>query len=269
MGYETIRLDLEGSVAVVRLSRPERMNAVTETMYRELIDVLDQTGRDADLRALVVTGSIRVKDGVSKQAFCAGADLKEHAAGRRSDAEQRAYIELAHEATRRLYRHPNPVVAAVNGPARGAGAEMAMACDLVLMAEEATLAFPETSLGTFVGGGVTWHLPRVVGLARAKELIYTGRVIDGREAVRLGLAVRAVPVDELEAEAMALARRLAGQAPLSMRLAKEQLQDAADHDLDAALRLEAEGILACMETDDWHEGASAFVERRAPRFRGR
>ncbi len=267
MSYETLRLERDGPVATIRLARPERMNAVIEEMYREIGAALAALGSEPENRAVVVTGSVRVKDGVEKPAFCAGADLKEHASGRRSRAERRAYIELAHETLRRILVFPRPVVAAVNGPARGAGAELALACDFVLMADEATLALPEVGLGTFVGGGLTHLLPRLVGLARARELVYTGRVVDGPEAAALGLALRSVPRDRLEAEARSLAARLAAQAPRSMEIAKRLLLRA-DVDVETALGLETDAIVECMETEDWSEGLRAFAEKRAPRYTG-
>lgn len=269
MTYRTIDLAVRDRVATLRLDRPERMNAVNEAMYREIQEALERAAADPDVRALVLTGSVLRRDGVDKPAFCAGADLKEHAAGARDAAQRREYILLAHETTRRLYEHPEPTVAAVNGPARGAGAELALCCDFILMAEQATLAFPETGLGTFVGGGATHHLPRLVGLARAKELVYTGRVLDGRAAVELGLALRCVPAERLPEVALGLARELAERAPLSMRLAKRHLQESDRRDLAEALRAEAESILACMESEDWKEGIRAFAERRKPVFTGR
>jgi enoyl-CoA hydratase len=269
MSYRTIRLSHESGVATLRLHRPERMNAVVEEMYREIGEALTRCGEDRGLRAVVLTGSALRRDGEVKQAFCAGADLKEHASGRRGPDARREYIRLAHETCRLLHEHPLPTVASVNGPARGAGAELALCCDFLLMAEEATLAFPETGLGTFVGGGVTYHLPRLVGTARAKELVYTGRVLDGREAEAMGLALRCVPLARLEEESGALAAALAARAPLSLRLAKKHLQAPGSRDLERALDEEAEGILACMETEDWREGILAFAERRPPVFRGK
>ena len=176
---------------------------------------------------------------------------------------------MAHDATRRIYQFPKPVIAAVNGPARGAGAEMALNCDFMLMADQATIGFPETGLGTFVGGGVTMHLPRMIGLPLAKELVYTGRILEGSEAVRIGLALGSYPVEELLPEAVSLAQRLARQAPISMAMAKDLLQKSADRDLDTALLLEAEAILACMNTEDWQEGILSFSEKRAPAYKGK
>jgi len=269
MSYRTIRLEREEQVATIRLARADRMNAVNEDMYLEILEALATVSGDDAVRCLILTGSVLRRDGVDKQAFCAGADLKQHAAGERTAAQRRDYIRLAHRATQAIHELPKPVIAAINGPARGAGAEMALACDLVFMAEEATLAFTETGVGSMVGGGVTLMLPRLVGLARAKDLIYSGRVVDGREALALGLAARCFPVGDLLDETLASARSLAARAPLSMRLAKQHLQRFASSELAAALQAEGDAILACMETEDWREGARAFAEKRPPRFEGR
>jgi enoyl-CoA hydratase len=161
------------------------------------------------------------------------------------------------------------VIAAVNGPARGAGTELALSCDLLLIAEEATLGLPETGLGTFVGGGVTHVLPRLVGLARAKELVYTGRVVGGETAVALGLALACYPVARLPGEARALAMEISEKAPIPMAFAKGYLQRSPSLDMETVLELEAEAILACMESDDWKEGLSSFSEKRTPKFIGR
>ncbi len=270
MKLETVIYEKVGRIAIIRLNRPERMNAVIEQMYLDLQTVLDETrSRDAEVRALVLTGSVWKRPGEDKQAFCAGADLKKHAAGDRTPWQKRAYILLAHETTRLIYEHPKPIIAAVNGPARGAGAEMAVNCDFLMMADQATIAFPETSLGTFVGGGVTAHLPKLVGMTRAKYLVYSGEVLDGPGAVEYGLALRSLPLEELEQAAIALAERIAAKAPISIGFAKEHLQAASDRDLRTVLLTEAEAILACMTTDDWAEGIASFKEHRTPRFGGK
>jgi enoyl-CoA hydratase len=268
MEYQTLVIDRRGSVRVVRLNRPHRMNAVIEQMYLDLQDALERALSDR-IRCVVLTGSALEREGVTKQAFCAGADLKKHSASERTPSERRSYIELAHETTRRIVELPMPVIAAVNGPARGAGTELALACDLVLMAQDATLALPEIGLGTFVGGGVTHILPRVVGLARARELVYTGRVVDGAEAVTLGLALRCCPLATLLDDALALAGELAAKAPIPMAHAKRLLRRSPGLELDAVLQMETDAIVECMDTEDWHEGLRAFAERRPPRYEGR
>lgn len=268
MNYRTIKVQTDGPVGTIRLNRPERMNAVNEEMYSELQDALGRFLNDSGVRCLILTGSVLERDGIKKQAFCAGADLKKHAAGERNQAQREEYIRLAHETTRIIYTFPKPVIAAVNGPARGAGAEMALSCDFLLMAEEATLGFPETGLGTFVGGGVTHILPRLIGLAKAKELIYSGRIIDGRTAVQFGLAFECCPVPNLFDEANVLALKIAGKGPISIVLAKDLLQRSPGLDIDEALEMETNAILTCMNSEDWQEGLLAFSEKRSPIFVG-
>ncbi|MCK4763811.1 MAG: enoyl-CoA hydratase/isomerase family protein [Candidatus Aminicenantes bacterium] len=269
MTFQTIKFEKNNHTAVIRLDRPERMNAVNEDMYREIQQALRDIEADETIRALIITGSVLKKGAKEKQAFCAGADLKEHSAGKRTRAQKRTYIELAHQTTHRLYEFPKPVIAAVNGPARGAGAEMALNCDFVIMAETASIAFPEIGLGTFIGGGVTHLLPTMVGMMKAKALIYSGRVLDGKAAVAWGLAVKSVPVENLLDNALQLAEELAEKAPLSIKSAKSRLQDSGSLDMKTVLTLETDAILSCMDTEDWREGAKAFVEKRKPVYKGK
>ena len=269
MVFETVLFDRDDSVGVIRLNRPERMNAVIEQMYLDLQAVLDDIRNDASVRAVILTGSVWKREGGEKEAFCAGADLKKHSSGDRSPWQKREYIFLAHETTRQIYEFPKPVIVAVNGPARGAGTEIALNGDFLLMADTATIGLPEIGLATFVGGGVTSHLPRVIGMMKAKELIYTGKILNGSEAVELGLALKSVPVEQLIPEALGLAKELTEKAPISIGFAKKLIQQAPGRDLETVLLAESEAILACMNTEDWHEGIASFAEKRKPRFRGR
>jgi len=269
MIYSTVKHEVNRGILTLRLNRPERMNAVNEEMYFELTQLLQKYREDNEVRAVILTGSVRIRDGVEKQAFCAGADLKKHSTGERTRAQKRQYIEQAHETARLLYRYPKPVIAAVNGPARGAGVEMAVACDFVIMSDEATIAFPETGLGTFVGGGVTLHLPLNIGLMKAKELIYTGRILNAAEAVNLGIALCAYPIKTFMDNVIEFTAGIARKAPISITMAKKHLQRSYMLDLETVLQLETDAILACMETEDWQEGVKAFAERRNPEYRGR
>jgi len=269
MEYKTVLFSKDGNIGIIKLNRPERMNAVIEEMYLEIQDILKSCIKDDAIKAMVITGSVLKKNNTEKQAFCAGADLKEHAQGKRTDDDRRNYILLAHETTQRIYEFPKPVIAAINGPARGAGVEMAMNCDFLFIAEDATLAFPEIGLGTFVGGGVTQHLPRIIGLARAKELVFSGRVIGGREAVEIGLALNCFSVSSLFDETIKFAKNLAEKAPISMSMAKKYLHESSFMGLDDVLNNETEAILSCMETEDWQEGLDAFSEKRKPIYKGR
>ncbi len=269
MAYETVTYETMESVGVLRLNRPQRMNAVIEEMYQDLQAVFEASKHDDGIRVLVLTGSVRKDPKGDKQAFCAGADLKKHGASDRTPWQKRRYILLAHETTKMLYEFPKPVIVAINGPARGAGAEMALNGDFIFMADTATIAFPETGLGSCVGGGATYHLVQLIGMMQARELVYSGRVIDGNEAVRLGLALKSFPIDDLMPETLAFAKMLGEKAPVSMSLSKALIRKAPFRDLETVLLAESEAILACMQTEDWQEGISSFVEKRKPEYIGR
>ena len=259
MNYETILYALQDGVAEIRLNRPQRLNAVTQQLYDELDHALDRAEADRDVRVVLISGEGR--------AFCVGADLKAHKAGR-SAFERRQYLKGEQDVCRRLLHLEKPVVAAVNGYALGAGAEIAMAADFMLMAESAEIGLPEISIGNFLGGGVTWLLPRLVGLAKARELVFLGERIKGAEAVRIGLASRVFADAGFLDAARGFALRLAGKAPFSMQLAKAQLNLSAERTLDACLTAELEGMMFVSTTRDWQEGVDAFAEKRAPVFRG-
>lgn len=248
-----------GIVTLLRLNRPERLNAVNLPVYAALERSLTSIAEDRSIRAVVLTGTGR--------AFCSGADLVAHGAGGSLD-ESRTYVEMGQRVHRLLQTLPQPIVAAVNGAAVGAGIEIALACDLVVVAEDARLRFPELSLGTFVGGGTTYLLVQRVGLARAKELLMLGDFFTGAEAAAMGLANRAVPAERVLETATALAAELADKAPVPMALAKRLLDQARHLDAESALALEADALLACMGSSDWQEGLRAFREKRAPRFIG-
>ncbi|MFQ5840658.1 MAG: enoyl-CoA hydratase/isomerase family protein [Candidatus Methylomirabilales bacterium] len=250
----------DDQIARIRFNRPQRLNAVSQAMYGALEACFAGAGADPEVRAIVLTGEGR--------AFSVGADLKAHGEGERTAAEKRAYVWTGQRACAVIRDCPKPVIAAVNGYALGAGAEMALSCDFVIMAEEAEMGFPEVGIGTFVGGGLTSILPRLVGLNRAKELILLGERFAGRQAADMGLILKAVPLERLEEEVGAFAARLVSKAPISVRLAKEQLNRNPLLDLKTAMVCEAEALLACMASEDWAEGLRAFAERRAPRFRG-
>ena len=259
MQANTIIYQSRGGIAEIRLNRPERLNAVTQQLYDELNAALGAAEADSEVRVLLLTGEGR--------AFCVGADLKAHKAGRTA-FDRRQYLRGEQIVCRRLMLLSKPVVAAVNGFALGAGAEMAIAADFMLMAESAQIGLPEISIGNYLGGGVTYLLPRLVGLAKARELVFLGERIKGEEAVRIGLANRVLPDDGFLDGAREFAQRVASKAPFSMQLAKEQLNMAAERTLDAALTAELEGMMFVGTTQDWQEGIDAFAEKRTPVFKG-
>ncbi len=269
MKLETVLYEKNNNIGILRLNRPERMNAVIEQMYIDINSILDIVEKDDNIKVVVLTGCVWKREKGDKQAFCAGADLKKHSEGDRTPFEKREYIMLAHNTTKRIYEFPKPIIAAVNGPARGAGTEMALNCDFLFMADEATIGFPETSLGTFVGGGVTYHISKILNIQKAKELIYTGKILNGKEAVEYGLAFKSYPIDIFMEKVLEFAEKISEKAPLSMKFAKKLLQKAPYLDIDTVITLEAEAILACMTTEDWHEGIKAFMEKRKPVYKGK
>lgn len=245
----------------IRFNRPHRLNAVVEAFYTELLAALGEAESDPEVRCVVLTGEGR--------AFCVGADMKEHGSAQRSLFQRRQYLQLANDVCEAVLRLRKPVIAAVNGYALGAGAEMAVACDFIVMAEDAQIGFPETSIGTCIGGGVSKLLPQLVGLNMARQLLYTGRRIDGHEAARIGLATSCHPQETLLQEAYQLAETLARQAPVSIAMLKRLVNQGSDTGLESQLQQELDAVFTCSTTADWQEGVDAFAEKRAPRFSGK
>jgi len=254
-----VLVERAGAVRRLTLNRPDRLNAVSEELYRRLLAELCDAEADPDTRAVLLAGAGR--------AFCVGADLKAHSAGTRTPAERAEYVELAWRVCEQIQTMGTPVVAAVQGYALGAGAELATSADFLVIAEDARIGFPEVSIGTFVGGGVTHRRPRLVGLRRATDLLILGERCTGAQAADWGLAHSAVPAEGLPAAAGELAEALAAKAPLSLARMKAALR--ADEPLRTALRSEARDLLAVMGTEDWAEGVAAFAQRRSPVFQGR
>ena len=249
-----VRTEVVDGVHHVQLDRPDRLNAVSDELYADLEPALQAVAGDTEARVLLLSGAGR--------AFCAGADLKAHATRERTLAERRAYVWAGQRVGRMLQTMQVPVVAAVHGHAIGAGAEMALSADVIVCAEDLQLAFPEVGLGTFVGGGLSQRLPLLVGATRARELLLLGRRLTGVEAVSWGLATEATVADEVMPRAWELARYLAELPAISVRYAKDALARSGSLSLDEALVLEAEALLACMGTEDWSSGVSAFEGRR-------
>lgn len=259
--YETLLVSLQEQVLEIRFNRPHRLNAVVEAFYTELLDALAVAERAENVRAVVLTGEGR--------AFCVGADMKEHGGAARTLYQRRQYLQLGNDVCEAVYRLKKPVVAAINGYALGAGAEMAVACDFIVMAENAQIGFPETSIGTCVGGGVSKVLPQIVGLVQARRLLFTGEKITGTEAARISLALAAYPQDQLLVEAHVLGAKLAEQAPVSMAMLKRLVNVSSANDVDSHLQQELDAVFTCSTTDDWQEGVDAFAQKRKPSFQGR
>lgn len=255
-----IELEL-GRVAHLRLVNPP-LNLVTRELLEELSGALDalEAAEPGDVRAVVVTG-----DG--ERAFSAGSHVGEFEAQR--GAAGRARHELESGVATRLARLPMPTIAAIEGNALGGGLELALCCDLRIASERARLGLPEVRLAVTPGAGGTQRLPRVVGAARARELILTGRVLDAVEAERIGLVSEVVPAGEAVARATAIAEEIAERGPIAVREAKRLIQLATDVDLDTGLAAELDASDRVFASEDMLEGARSFFEKRDPDYRGR
>ncbi len=260
MGYETLLVERVGGIATITMNRPEARNALDLTMRREMLGVLDELEADPTARVVILTGA--------GGHFCSGGDVKTMRT-RHTAAEGRGRVEMLNRMVLRLVNYPLPTIAMVDGYAVGAGSNLALCCDLIVASERAKFGELFCKIGLAVDGGGTWLLPRVVGMARAKELVLTGEVIDATEAARIGLVNHVVPAGELEKTTRALAEKIAAGPPLALRLDKEMLNRAASADLAAALETEALSQGLAIASEDHREGVAAFFDKRPPRFTGR
>ncbi|MGH7393326.1 MAG: enoyl-CoA hydratase/isomerase family protein [Candidatus Rokuibacteriota bacterium] len=260
MGYATLTLDREGPIATITLNRPGARNALDMAMRRELLAALDDVEADAEARVVVLTGA--------GEHFCAGGDVKLMREHRHTAAEGRARVEALNRMVLRLVDFPRPTIAMVDGYAVGAGCNLALCCDLVVASDRAKFGEVFGKIGLAPDGGGTWLLPRTVGLARAKELIFTADIIGAAEAASIGLVNHVVPHAELRAATRALAARIAAGPPAVVRMAKHMLNRGAASDLRAALDLEAFSQGVAITGEDHQEGLRAFFDKRPPRFTG-
>jgi len=255
-----VRVDLEeNGVAVLTIDRQEKLNALDPQVVEEIGQALLELEIEGP-RAIIVTGA-------GERAFVAGADIS---AMHAMDAmEAKRFSEIGHAAMALLDRSPIPTIAAVNGFALGGGAEVALACDIRVASENALFGFPEVSLGILPGMGGTQRLPRLIGPAVAKELIFTGRRIDAGEAQRIGLVNRVVAQGEALNAAKELAAEISANGPIAVRHAKTAANRSLDVDLISGLEYEADQFALLFATADAKEGMGAFIEKRKPRFEGR
>ncbi len=258
--YENIKFVQEGPVVTLTLSRPAALNALNSDTLIELGQAISSIGAEVHegVRAVILTGE--------GKAFVAGADIAEMVGLTRTQAE---YFSRRGQAVfAALEALPVPVIAAVNGFALGGGCELALACDFIYAGERAKFGQPEVNLGVIPGFGGTQRLTRLVGRAAASELIYSGRIIDAHEALRIGLVARVLPQDELLSAAMDTALEIAKKGPLAIAAAKILLMDGADIGLERACSMEATAFGATFATDDQTEGMLAFLQKRKPVFKG-
>lgn len=264
MTYEQIAVNRDESVARITLNRPDKLNALTQVMSDELCDVFEKVRDDEEVRAVLLTGAGR--------GFCAGQDLTEfeesYRAGERPDIE--AHLERTyHRLIPLMVETPQPVVAAVNGVAAGAGVSLAVACDIRLASEEARFTQAFVKIGLVPDSGGTWLLPRVVGYARALELSLTGDMVDARTALDIGLVSQVLPAESFLDQAAAYAARLAALPTRALASAKRLIRESLNADLETSLKAEAKAQAEMGQTADHLEGVMAFAEKREARFTGR
>ena len=258
MAYENIRLDVDGALAVLTIDRPKALNALNSKTIGELEDALKRL--PSSVRALILTGG-------GEKAFVAGADISEMA--QLTDAQAREFAAAGHRTLLKLEELGIPTIAAVNGFALGGGTELALACDLIYASEKAVFGLPEVTLGVIPGFGGTQRLTRLVGKARAKELIFTGGKVDAAKAKEIGLALEVLPADKLLEHCKAVAAKILKVSPLAVSKAKRVIESGADADLNAALEVERQGFAALFGSEDQREGMKAFLEKRPATFTGK
>ncbi len=257
MTYEYVLSERDGPVGVVTINRPRQLNALSSAVLTELVDALEAHDRDAEIRAIVLTGGPTV--------FAAGADLKEFSASSVVDMLAGNRVALFD----RVRLIAKPVIAAVSGYALGGGCELAMLCDMIVASETARFGQPEINVGLMPGAGGTQRLARTIGKAKAMEMVLTGAPIDAHTAERLGLVNKVVPAEQVIDEAKALGNAIATKPPLSVKLSKQAVLKAFELPLTEAVDLERKLFYLLFATEDAKEGIGAFIEKRKPTFHGR
>lgn len=260
--YEYVLLAVEDGIGTITLNRPDKLNAFAGRMRQEVAEAVRTMANDNAVRVLVITGAGR--------AFCAGADIgymrqllenEDWEAGK-------ALVEVGREVVTTIRATSKPVIASVNGPAAGGGANLALSCDLRIASDRATIGQTFNRIGLHPDWGGTFFLPRLVGAAKALELVFAAEMLDADEALRLGLFNRVVRHDRLAQETHALATMLAAKPPIALALAKRAIYGSETRTLEQALDVELEHQLTCFKSADAREGLQAFLEKRSPTFRG-
>ncbi|NOR50413.1 MAG: crotonase [Desulfuromonadales bacterium] len=259
MEYTNLLVDIEQGLATVTTNRPKALNALNQETVQELQHAFSALEQDDAVQVVLLTGA-------GEKAFVAGADIALMQA--MEPMQARAFALAGQVALSLIENLSKPVIAVVNGFALGGGCELAMACDIRLAGEKAKFGLPEVSLGVIPGFAGTQRLARLIGKGRAKEMVFTGDMIDAQEAWRLGLVNKVLPQDELLDAARKMANKIASQGPVAVRLSKEAINAGLEMDLDRASAYEADQFALCFTSADQKEGMQAFLEKRPANFKG-
>lgn len=259
MSEQPVLIDRDGAVALITINRPEAMNALDLATMQAIHAALDSLEKDDSVRVIVFTGAGR--------SFVAGGDIAD-LNSRQGLAHYQEFAEEIHRLFRRIETLDKPTIGAINGYALGGGIELLLTLDLRILSEKSKLGLPEINLGLFPGAGGSQRMIRQVSPCRAKEIMYLGDMIDAQEAVDIGLANKVVPHEKLMSVTMEMANKLASKSPLVLKLLKRTLLDGADMPLPSAIRHEQATISLVLDSNDAHEGCSAFLEKRTAKFEG-
>lgn len=256
---ETVLLERDGRVAIVTINRPDKLNALSQQVRDDMLEVLAEIEKDDSLGAVVVTGA-------GEKSFIAGADIGEFAG--RSPLDQREAMRSP-RVFDAMATFPKPVIAMINGFCLGGGCELASSCDIRIASDKARFGQPEIKLGLIPGGGGTQRLPRLIGTGQTMRLILSGEMIDAAEAQRIGLVEMVFPADELRAKTLELAAKIASFSPLTLRIAKESIRNSEKLPIEEGLAYERDLFCLCFSTEDKKEGVAAFLEKRPAAWTGR
>ena len=260
MKLKNILYEKKNGVATIIINRPKRRNAMNRETIREILSVLDDVEKDESVRVVVVTGA-------GDRAFSAGADIS--GMKDRTPLDSRRSSQLGQQMMNRVEDLEKPVIAALNGYALGGGLELAMACDFRIASENARLGQPEINIGLIPGWGGTQRLPRFVGKALAKEMIFTGRMIDAKTAEQMRLVNKVVPADQLKLAVEEFAIELFNKPPVAIKVAKQLISNSTETSIRIGLTQESEAFGILGSTEDFKEGTAAFLEKRRPKFKGK
>ena len=259
MDYSNIIFTIDSDIATITFNRPKALNALNNDLLSEFNDALDEIMRNESIRVLILTGS-------GDKSFIAGADITELATF--NTLQAKVFAQTGHNIINRLPELPIPVIAAVNGYALGGGSEMALACDFIYASTKAMFGLPEITLGLIPGFGGTQRLPRLIGRNRAKEMIFTGKMISAEEAEKIGLVNRICSPESLLENVLKTARSISAKGRVALRAAKQTVNAGIETDLSTGCRIEIDAFALCMASEDAKEGTQAFLEKRPPQFKG-